>query len=138
MWAYKKKFRQGTRATIVSTLNVVYRKLKAVGIWIFLHKEIEGFSRSHGVTSGHFKSSWNINLFLIRKMKGSIFASEILYSRIPIFTSRKYSEKSKVYHITWNTVTVVFTSDFYVGNDAQLSGLRHRFVRFDLYLIHQK
>jgi hypothetical protein len=84
------------------------------------------------------KGSWNFNFFCIRKSKVNIFASDILYFRISIFSSRKYSEKSKVYYITWYTVTVVFTSDLSVGNDAQVSGLRHRFVGFDLYLIHQK
>jgi hypothetical protein len=53
-------------------LKVVYRKFEAVGISIFLHKEVEG----------------------------NIFASDILYSGILIFCPRKYSEKSKVYHIT--------------------------------------
>jgi hypothetical protein len=82
--------------------------------------------------------SWKFNFLCIRKLRGNIFGTDISYSRITIFSSRKYSEKSKVYHITWNTVTVVFTSDLTVENDAQVSGLRQRFVRFDLCLIYQK
>jgi hypothetical protein len=49
-------------------VDIVSTKLKAVGILIFLRKEVES----------------------------NIFASDILYSRILISNSRKYSEKSKV------------------------------------------
>jgi hypothetical protein len=84
------------------------------------------------------QGSWSFNFFYIRMLKGFIFASDILNSRILFFSSWKYSEKSKVYYITWYTVTVVITSYISYGIDAQGSGLRHRSVRFGLYIINHK
>jgi hypothetical protein len=76
--------------------------------------------------------------FCIRKFKRYIFASVIWYSKILIFSSRKFTDKSKVQHIRWYKLTVVFTNYFGIGMDAQWSDLCHRFFWFDLYIINQK
>ena len=46
------------------------------------------------------KGSWSFYFFCIRKLKGYIFVSDVLNSRILISCSKKISEKSEVGHIT--------------------------------------
>jgi hypothetical protein len=84
------------------------------------------------------QGSWSFNLFCIRKFKWYIFASDIWYSRILIFSSRKFTDKIKVQHITWYKLTVVFTNYFAIGIDAQGSDLRYHFFWFGLYIINRK
>ena len=91
-----------------STLKVVYGKPKTVGFSLFFNKKVE------------------ILFFCIRH----------LYSGIYIFSYRKYSEKSKVYHIMIYNVKQSHSSLHklhFFENDAQLFRLRQSFVLLDLY-----